>query len=455
MCGLTLLARRLGLDRAAIEAANRRCQRRGPDKTTAVEVEGHVAVHNTLFITGRPTPQPLWLPDARLLVLFNGEIYNYRTFGEHLASDALCIPEAYRRHGPAFARHLDGEFAIVLLDFKANRFVIATDPFGTKPLWWNGGRGGLAVSSYGSALAPALKPVRFPPNTIRVGRVDTATPTATHRTRAWDLTRQRKTSYDDWFRAFVRAIEKRAQGAGRVFVCLSGGYDSGAICAVLNHLGIPYTAHSIVGDENQAVVRKRIAANRKAGATTTLHAPAPEVFAAERAFLAEHSEDRPAHVAKGTILRDKAAAGLSFICRTCRADGVKITLSGQGADEIMSDYAVDGRAIYKHSCFAGVFPPDLRTLLKVDPEKPCRWKSFYGGTQRDYIDKEEFVTGAHGIEGRYPFLDADVVQEFLWLTPELKNRAYKAPLADLFRRLDYAYDPGHKVGFRIVTAAKE
>ena len=43
------------------------------------------------------------------------------------------------------------------------------------------------------------------------------------------------------------------------------------------------------------------------------------------------------------------------------------------------------------------------------------------------------MSGAHGIEGRYPFLDPKVVQEFLWLKPELKNAEYKKPVADFLR----------------------
>jgi hypothetical protein len=47
------------------------------------------------------------------------------------------------------------------------------------------------------------------------------------------------------------------------------------------------------------------------------------------------------------------------------------------------------------------------------------------GTQRDYLMKEELVAGTHGVEGRYPFLDTQVVQEYLWLKDEVKNTKYK------------------------------
>ena len=63
---------------------------------------------------------------------------------------------------------------------------------------------------------------------------------------------------------------------------------------------------------------------------------------------------------------------------------------------------------------------------------------------RDYLMKEELTAGAHGIESRYPFLDRRVVQEWLWLDGDLKNREYKYPIADIFRRHEYPMKEGKK-----------
>ena len=53
--------------------------------------------------------------------------------------------------------------------------------------------------------------------------------------------------------------------------------------------------------------------------------------------------------------------------------------------------------------------------------------------------KEEMVSGAHGLEGRYPFLDYEVVQEFLWLTAKTKNQEYKQVIANSFRKIGYPF----------------
>ena len=61
--------------------------------------------------------------------------------------------------------------------------------------------------------------------------------------------------------------------------------------------------------------------------------------------------------------------------------------------------------------------------------------------------KEEMVSGSHGIEGRYPFLDKYLVQEFLWLTPELKNKNYKSVLFEYLTKNNYPFENKIKRGF--------
>jgi hypothetical protein len=64
-----------------------------------------------------------------------------------------------------------------------------------------------------------------------------------------------------------------------------------------------------------------------------------------------------------------------------------------------------------------------------------------------YIAKEEYVGGSYGIEVRYPFLDKNVVQEFLWLSVELKNKIYKSPIDNYLRVNKYPFNEGQKLGF--------
>ena len=121
---------------------NSRISRRGPDCTNVYRRSGVTFVHNLLSVTGGFAPQP-FVEDG-IVCLYNGQVYNQpysRTDGEVLIS-------LYRQHGVTFARHLDGEFAIALYDFRKAIAIFATDPFKTKPLFIDG----IECASYRSGV---------------------------------------------------------------------------------------------------------------------------------------------------------------------------------------------------------------------------------------------------------------------------------------------------------------
>ena len=130
---------------------------------------------------------------------------------------------------------------------------------------------------------------------------------------------------------------------------------------------------------------------------------------------------------------------MSLICSNSIKEDRKIYLSGVGGDEIFSDYGFNGRRFTKHSNFGGLFPEDLTTIFP--------WPSFYYSSMESYIAKEEYVTGVYGVEGRYPYLDKKVVQEFLSLSHNLKNSQYKSVLDNYFVENNYKFSRGKKVGF--------
>ena len=410
MCGI-LISKRGNADNSFI-------QRRGPDHTSRTFLHGYFFTHNLLHITGERTPQPF--VDGDIVCLYNGEIYNH----PYRHSDGEVLIPLYREHGEHFARHLDGEFAVALYDFGRGQAVFATDPFSTKPLW----RNGTEVASYRSGVGGE----QVPPDTTVV--VDLATGEVREdRRNTFDFDHQHKETYDDWITAFDRAMAKRAYN--KSFINLSSGYDSGAIDCALARLGVDYKAFSIEGQENMDLLRRR---NR----TGTILRITAEIIAEKRAYLQTHAEPYTYRLEKpdgGMIvhdmLDDKATVGLASIYALANQEGRKVNFSGQGADEIMSDYSQWAQATQLN----GVFP-----------EKLSAWRNFYGNYQRAYLSKEEHIAGAYGIETRYPFLDRAVVQEFLWLTPELKNWRYKAPLHEYLTRYDYPFDAGKKMGFLVI-----
>ena len=419
-----------------LEKTNRYIRNRGPDNTHVTSINNIKFVHNLLSITGDFTNQPICNEKGTVAAIFNGEIYNYRDIGDY-KSDGYCLLDLYDRFGERFAKHIDGEFAITLFDFSKNLMILATDTFATKPIWLGVNQIDFMTCSYESALIENNFPVRIKlrPNGTFIIDLKSLSLLNQFDNKHFDL-EQKKDSYEDWLNAFEGAVVKRAHlERENCFIGLSSGYDSGAISCILNKNNVEYTSYTILGAETQSIIdeRKKLIKNFKIVDIDK------DSFLYEKQFLQLECEDFKID-GKSTARNDKASAGLSKICRQARSENVKVYLSGQGADEILSDYGYGGYRFYGHSQFGGYFPEDLKTIFP--------WNSFYGGTQLKYINKEECVAGSHGIEARYPFLDYNVVQEFLWLTQGLKNKAYKAPLDYLLTKYSYPFEKNKKVGFR-------
>jgi len=134
------------------------------------------------------------------------------------------------------------------------------------------------------------------------------------------------------------------------------------------------------------------------------------------------------------VMDDGGVFGIATICQLAHQEGRKIMISGQGGDEILSDYSL----LPKQSELKGRFP-----------DKLYKWRNFDRGCNESYLLKEEFSAGAFSIESRYPFLDTRLVQEFLYLSPKLKNSSYKAPLREYLLRNNFPFDENKKIGFSV------
>ncbi|MBT8341607.1 MAG: asparagine synthetase B [Desulfatitalea sp.] len=446
MCGFIFTNRSI----ADLAHVNRYIQRRGPDHTSEMHRGAHAFVHNLLSITGAFTPQPMVSRDQQVWCLFNGEIYNYRQFGDY-DNDARCLIPLYEQYGPAFTRHLDGEFALVLADFHTQTLMISTDVFATKPLWMDVQGAAVGVASYASALSELgfKQPEKVAANTTLIMDLNDLTLKERRPVFDFDIHRQEKTGFDDWMTAFTHAVHKRAVANVRekIFIGLSSGYDSGAIACELLTQQVPFKAYTLLGRENREVLDQRHARIQPVAKSEWL-ADAPEARAEAHRFLKTHVEPFQYRIFSGSsdynefgldLRDDHGAVSLSMVAACARRDDRKIYLSGQGADEIFADYGFNGHKIYPHSTFGGRFPADLTSIFP--------WPSFYDSSMLSYLCKEEYVAGAHGLEARYPFLDPQVVQEFLWLDHRLKNRWYKSVLHHYLTVRGFPFGENQKFGF--------
>lgn len=162
ICGIIDSDRARGVDAAAIEQMNAAMLHRGPDDA-GVWNGGHVALAmrrlSILDVGGGH--QPMTNEDGSVIVVFNGEIYNFQELRAELVahghafrtqSDTEVIVHAYEERGDAMLDALNGMFAIALYDVKRDRLLLARDRLGIKPLYYCERNGRLAFASELDAL---------------------------------------------------------------------------------------------------------------------------------------------------------------------------------------------------------------------------------------------------------------------------------------------------------------
>ena len=126
MCGILLTS--LNITPYDINFILEFLKNRGPDVTTIKHIGKYTFVHTLLSMTGPPIEQPFYSANQKIICVYNGEIYNFRDFGEY-QSDGQCLIPLYEQYGINFTEKLDGEFAIILLDLSQNKLIISTDIF--------------------------------------------------------------------------------------------------------------------------------------------------------------------------------------------------------------------------------------------------------------------------------------------------------------------------------------
>jgi asparagine synthetase B (glutamine-hydrolysing) len=399
--------------------------RRGPDSYNEMEVDGFHMAHYLLHLTGGVTKQPI--SDEDIYCIFNGEIYNYKDFGD-LESDSYSIIESYKKNGDNFIKELDGEFAIFLIDFKNEVIYISSDVFGIKPIYYSLNEG-FGVSSYKSFLSlnGFNNILRLDPNTTlkfnfrfeEIGRFTVYD---------FDLN-QYKNNFDDWNKAFIESVSKRFNNVNyKIILPLSSGHDSGSIACALNLLNIDYISYSYLRNEDEKIINDRLNLNNNSIKIINENLIDLKYLRSIISSICEpfyYGYDYNDCFFYG--FDDPGALGLFELLLEVKNKNsdLKILASGQGSDEIMSNL----QAYKFRNSNPSIFPKDLKEIFP--------WDNFYKGAQSSYLSKEECITGSMGIEGRYPFLDKKVVQEFLSLSHHLKNSSFKSPTYNFLMKNDY------------------
>jgi asparagine synthase (glutamine-hydrolysing) len=155
---------------AVLHAMCERMKHRGPDSEGLWTGESVALGMRRLSIIDLQTgEQPFWNEDKSIVVVMNGEIYNFRELRKelerrghefHSHSDTEVLPHLYEEYGEAMVEHLNGMFAFALWDLRRKKLLIARDRFGEKPLYYGVFAGKLIFASEPKVLLrhPAVEP---------------------------------------------------------------------------------------------------------------------------------------------------------------------------------------------------------------------------------------------------------------------------------------------------------
>ncbi len=392
---------------------------RGPDGR-GLHVQTGVAIlcHRRLAIMDPATGhQPIASrPDGHgdaTVVVHNGEIYNYRELQQalaqdghrfHTGSDSEVLAHLYETEGDAFVARLDGIFAFAAV--RGDDWMVARDPIGIKPLYYGRDAAGhLWFASELKALREHCEWFKvFPPGHTY--------------TRHGGLRRYYEPA---WLRGATparedasglrerlsAAVDKRLMSDVPLGVLLSGGLDSSLTAALATRLlrardpaaKVQSFAIGIGLDAPDLKAAREVAAH-----LGTCHHEV--LFSVDDGIAA--LDDIIRHVESYDIPTIRASIPMYFLSRYIRDQGVKVVLSGEGADEIFGGYLY-----FYHAADPEAFHRE--TVERV------------ANLHHSDVLRADKSTMAHGVEARVPFLDLAFLELAMNINPSLKQPHVAGP----------------------------
>ena len=413
---------------------------RGPDGHGSLNIGNVKFNHYLLSISKGVNLQPMVIDGC--VVLFNGEIYN--NFQNNY-SEAELIVNLYKNNGKQCFDFLNGEYAVVIYDLEANKLIFGCDHFATKPLYYSCEQGRLLISSLRSDMESSHMPKwsKCTPRKVYCydcnnNHLEQLTSNKTF------STAQLHENYQFWENAFIEAVFQRYHNLKwDIVLPLSAGHDSGALACCLNLLGIKYHTYSFRAEENIEVLEQRLKLQKKLNTNTEFKNYFSENITPNHAnnlraiidskcdkFTYGSSPDPNEHKISG--MDDPGTLGFAAVLNYFKEHHpeTRVVASGHGVDDVMSNIQRYTFGLPNPK----VFPENLDSVFP--------WENFYAGTNSSYLAMSESIGGAFGFEMRYPYLDLNVVQGFLSLTPNLKNQHFKAPLTYFMTKHAYPFLKG-------------
>ncbi|MBR5256305.1 MAG: asparagine synthase B [Bacteroidales bacterium] len=405
------------LRRKALEMS-RRIRHRGPDWSGIWCGGSAVLAHERLSIVDpKSGGQPLLSPDGKLVLAVNGEIYNHKDIRRRYAgnydfqtgSDCEVILALYRDKGPDFLEELSGIFAFALYDAEKDAFLIARDPIGVIPLY-------IGFDADGTVyIASELKALEG-----QCDRYEPFLPGHCYWSKEPGMKRWYQRDWMDYdavkdntadpaqLRAALEAAVKRQLMSDVPYgVLLSGGLDSSVISAIAEK----YSAMRIEDDSKTRAWWPQLhsfAVGLKGAPDLDKARLVAEYIGTvhhEINYTIQEGLDAIRDVIYFTETYDvttiRASTPMYLLARVIKSMGIKMVLSGEGADEIF------GGDLYFHKA------PSAREFHEETVRKLSKLHLY------DCLRANKSLS-AWGVEGRVPFLDKEFLDVAMRLSPAAK-----------------------------------
>ncbi|MFC3032129.1 asparagine synthase B [Pseudoalteromonas fenneropenaei] len=407
----------LELRSQAIEMS-KRLRHRGPDWSGVYASSKAILVHERLAIVGVSSgAQPLYNPERTHILAVNGEIYNHKQLAQQLTvdfkfqteSDCEVILALYKQKGPEFLDDLNGIFAFCLYDEAEDAYLIGRDHIGIIPLYTGRDQhGNFYVASELKALTPICTQIEeFPPGHYLYSKEGTPRRYYSRDWQSFDAVKNNDASAETVREGLEAAVKRQLMCDVPYGVLLSGGLDSSVISAI-----------------TQKFAAKRIEDNDQSDAWwPKLHSfsigleGSPDLAAAQKVADKIGTVHHPIHftVQQGIdalkeviyhletydVTTVRASTPMYLMARYIKAMGIKMVLSGEGADELFGGY------LYFHKA------PNSQEFHNELNRKVSKLHLF------DCLRANKSMA-AWGVEARVPFLDKDFIDVAMRVNPEQK-----------------------------------
>jgi len=404
--------------RAQVLEMSQAIRHRGPDWSGIYSDDKAIMAHERLAIVDPASgKQPLLSEDEKLILAANGEIYNHRELRKQFEgkyqfqtqSDCEVILALYREKGVDFLDDMNGIFGFAIYDVEKDEYFVARDHMGIIPLYigWDQ-NGTFYVASELKALEGVCTKVElFPPGYYMSSKDGKLVQWYKRDWTDYEAVKDNETSIAKIKEALEAAVHRQLMSDVPYGVLLSGGLDSSVISAIAKK----YAQKRIESDDASEAWWPQLhsfsvgldgspdlaAASKVADHIGTVHH--------EIKFTIQEGLDAIRDVVYKLETYDvttiRASTPMYLMARVIKSMGIKMVLSGEGADELFGGY------LYFHKA------PNAQEFHEETVRKLSKLHMY------DCLRANKSLA-AWGIEGRVPFLDKEFMDVAMSINPQDK-----------------------------------